>query len=265
MKLVIDEASVKAREANRTHGLPPSSVQSFLKDDPEIAGIHVSNHENQYSNAYYNSLLDSVDFISKTDYESMYVEHVYQVSQAVSRALFQLVTRKKAKLDPDKSLVSHGHCFLSLPLLLYQYVFACRMFFQVTRQSLQVSHATGIVLSFLRQVFLSQTFACKPLHLTACGHRFQVKQSLDCLLFNSTCLLFQEVAADPVAYSAVNSTIPLYVSVVGNQKRQSLVASLRGLLIMLTGEEMSGVSRDACDAMSREVGGQRRKRNTTNR
>lgn len=108
VQIIIDAGIVKTKESDRQHGLPPSSVQSFLRSDPQIVGLHISNHENEYKNPYYNSLFDSLDRVSGDDYKLRFVDHLYKVSKVVSHSLFKLVTEKDAggELDPEISLVS---------------------------------------------------------------------------------------------------------------------------------------------------------------
>lgn len=99
---------LEIKEANKSHGLPPSSVQLFLRSDPEIVGLHVSNHENGFTNPYYNSLLDSIEQISSEELETKFTDYIANAATVVSRSLFKLITGKDAtsSVDPEKALVS---------------------------------------------------------------------------------------------------------------------------------------------------------------
>lgn len=37
---------------NQTIGIPPASLQTFLKERPSIPGIFITNHENEFRNKY---------------------------------------------------------------------------------------------------------------------------------------------------------------------------------------------------------------------
>lgn len=116
VQIITDAGLSKVKRADQGHGLPPSSVQSFLRKDEHIVGLHVSNHENQFTNPYYNSLLDSVELLSKADVEKRFVDHIHTVSQILSRSLFKLVTGKDEALVPEKDLVSLHTSYWCSPL-----------------------------------------------------------------------------------------------------------------------------------------------------
>jgi nicastrin len=93
--------------ADPGQGLPPSSVQSFLRKDGQIAGIHVSNHEKEFQNLHYNSLFDTVEQLSAFEYNESFVNHILKASKIISRSLFKLMTGKEAgTLNHDEELVS---------------------------------------------------------------------------------------------------------------------------------------------------------------
>ena len=106
LQIIANAGESKVKRADISHGLPPSSVQSFLRKDEQIVGLHVSNHENEFTNPYYNSLLDSVERLSADDYEKRFIDHIHTVSQIISRSLFKLVTGQDSALIPEKDLVS---------------------------------------------------------------------------------------------------------------------------------------------------------------
>lgn len=92
---------INVQEANKNQGLPPASVQSFLKKYPRISSIFISNHEKEFTNIHYNSFLDEVRRNdSLEDYNSKYVDRIVKISQIVSDTVFHLFTDDKgAKLD----------------------------------------------------------------------------------------------------------------------------------------------------------------------
>lgn len=93
-------SNINVREANKNQGLPPASVQSFLKKYPKISSIFISNHEKEFENIHYNSFLDEVRRNdSLEEYESKFIDRIVKVSQIVSDTVVQLFADKKEKLQ----------------------------------------------------------------------------------------------------------------------------------------------------------------------
>ena len=93
--------------------LPPSSVQNFLREDKEIGGIVISNHEKQYTNKFYNSFLDDYDNINRTE---NIADHLVKVVSVVTASLFELLTGKPCDgaKGVDKGLITNLlECYLN--------------------------------------------------------------------------------------------------------------------------------------------------------
>lgn len=48
--------------------VPPTSVQSFLKEKPDLTTVVISNHEKQFKNHYYNGILDDAESLGFDKY-----------------------------------------------------------------------------------------------------------------------------------------------------------------------------------------------------
>lgn len=97
---------MKLEYAEETHGLPPASVQSFLKRDKNIASMVLSNHQNETENIHYNSFLDDFKWNSVDVLDNVYANQISKISQLVSSTLYEVMTGNKANLSPDKKAVS---------------------------------------------------------------------------------------------------------------------------------------------------------------
>lgn len=107
---------INVREANKEQGLPPASVQSFLKKNPKIPSIFISNHEKEYTNIHYNSFLDEVRRNDNPDeYRRNFVDRIVKVSEIVCDTVFRLFTDKREKMESkvDRNLTENLlECFL---------------------------------------------------------------------------------------------------------------------------------------------------------
>lgn len=124
LQIIQNVGVLESKEASKEHGLPPSSVQSFLRSDPGIVGLHISNHETGFTNPYYNSLLDSIEQISSEELETKFTDYIAKVATVVSRSLFKLITGKDAasSLTPEKDLVSLASVLLQEPRLRHVHI-----------------------------------------------------------------------------------------------------------------------------------------------
>ena len=103
--------------SNPNQGLPPSSVHSFLRERENIIGLHLANHDKEYSSNYVNSFMDDAGQYSKADFDSKFTRHLAEVSTFVSRSLFRILTGKGSvpkedagKMQGDQELVSFLSC-----------------------------------------------------------------------------------------------------------------------------------------------------------
>lgn len=60
------QKALKAR--NVKNSVPPTSVQSFLEAKPNLTTIVISNHEKEFVNKYYNSILDDAESLNYNRY-----------------------------------------------------------------------------------------------------------------------------------------------------------------------------------------------------
>jgi len=86
------------------NGIPPASVQSFLKQSA-IPSVVLTNFENEFSNTMYHSIYDSADF-HQYDYalgeDQKVVRHLAQVSKMVAKAIISLATGQIASGMQDQ-------------------------------------------------------------------------------------------------------------------------------------------------------------------
>lgn len=85
--------------------VPPSSLHTFLKNDPNFAGLVVTDHEKSYTNYFYNSLYDNSSNIQyvymnvSTDDEDIFPKDSIQsftaeIAEDIGKTLYHLVTNK---------------------------------------------------------------------------------------------------------------------------------------------------------------------------
>ncbi|UYV64380.1 NCSTN [Cordylochernes scorpioides] len=77
----------KVERAPSGHPLPPSSLQMFLQEDPNIAGAVLADHSGSYINPYYNSFLDT-----RSGLENELPEKLADVATTISKAIYLLLT-----------------------------------------------------------------------------------------------------------------------------------------------------------------------------
>lgn len=105
--LVSQTSNVQMMKAS--HKIPPSSLQSFLKNNPKIAGVYISNHENAFTNRFYNSFLDdkdNVDIFNSTEEllgsgTSPTVTYIGDISKIVACAIYQLANSSSGSSCDD--------------------------------------------------------------------------------------------------------------------------------------------------------------------
>lgn len=83
--------------------LPPSSFQMFLREQPNLAGLVLTNHKGIYANRYYHSIMDNYLNIKANVSESTsnteentneLVQHLVSMSTLVSKSVYQMITTK---------------------------------------------------------------------------------------------------------------------------------------------------------------------------
>ena len=103
--------------------LPPSSLQTFLKNEPSITGIVLTNHRNEYSNKFYNSLNDY--FLGINESESKLSERLTDISTVISKTIYKLLTNQSNdSIKSNETLVEQLlDCYLRSPVChLFKYV-----------------------------------------------------------------------------------------------------------------------------------------------
>jgi nicastrin len=114
--------------APEMQGLPPASVQSFLKHDYDIASLVLTNHEREFNNKYYNSFLDSDENLG-----SGIADQIAKVSQVVSKAVFDIYTGTE-----DQNLVVDLELIKDL-LECFTYNRTCSLFQKVGTKNMPAS------------------------------------------------------------------------------------------------------------------------------
>ena len=81
--------------------LPPSSIQSLLKEDPNVPGILLSNFDESFTNKYYHSLYDN------SSVQDFQVSHLIKVSETIAQFAYgQLNVPIPQDFRADEELIS---------------------------------------------------------------------------------------------------------------------------------------------------------------
>ncbi|XP_033325186.1 nicastrin [Megalopta genalis] len=75
--------------------IPPTSIQSFLKEKPDLPAVVISNHRAQFRNKYYNGILDDAQnlYFNKTDSDAL-TAALAKIAISVAEVLYKNVTEK---------------------------------------------------------------------------------------------------------------------------------------------------------------------------
>ena len=109
--LVRNSGRVTVKVPAEDRPLPPSSLHSFLAKDISMAGLLLTNHENEFANVFYNS---EWDVLRGVDHDRL-VSHLASVAGFVSAAVYNLTTGKPLPEDfsPNTTLVIFKKVFFS--------------------------------------------------------------------------------------------------------------------------------------------------------
>ncbi|RWS27375.1 Nicastrin-like protein [Leptotrombidium deliense] len=107
------ETQISVQKSNKS--LPPSSLQSFLKEDLGIAGVVLSNYDTEYRNKYYNSFLDVIKDTNVNDT----VKVLTDLSRGLSNALLKLLKNTTNADDSSNFISLLVHCFFVQPSCTY--------------------------------------------------------------------------------------------------------------------------------------------------
>ncbi|XP_071037443.1 nicastrin isoform X2 [Parasteatoda tepidariorum] len=96
--------NIEVSEAPSDLPLPPASFQSFLRKDNSIPGLVVADHDNEFINKYYNSILDSNETLNREEL----VPVLSNTASIISGTLYQLLTGKQLDkpVETSEDLVS---------------------------------------------------------------------------------------------------------------------------------------------------------------
>lgn len=84
--------------------LPPSSLQSFLKENNKLVGIVIANHEKEFKNKFYNSLFDDINNLNISD--SRVTKQLTNIATVVSKSIHELLTGNSSdSITADETLV----------------------------------------------------------------------------------------------------------------------------------------------------------------
>jgi nicastrin len=70
--------------------LPPSSLQSFLKENNKLVGVVIANHEKEFKNKFYNSLFDDINNLNISD--SRVTKQLTSIATVISKSIHELLT-----------------------------------------------------------------------------------------------------------------------------------------------------------------------------
>jgi nicastrin len=98
------QVGLNVTEAPKGNPLPPASMQSFLKARPNMTGVLLSTHSEQFKNKYYNSIFDRPSEFGLNDTTSNLTtynhvtpaaEFLHRISTTVARVVYQLATGRE--------------------------------------------------------------------------------------------------------------------------------------------------------------------------
>ncbi|XP_035704383.1 nicastrin isoform X2 [Folsomia candida] len=99
---------------NQTIGIPPASLQTFLKERPSIPGIFITNHENEFRNKFYNSMFDDAVHLQYQyqNLSSISTIKIAQLAATIASTVMGLAG-SNVNIDPDfKNANDLLHCYL---------------------------------------------------------------------------------------------------------------------------------------------------------
>ena len=73
-----------------TDGVPPASLQTFLRVAPSLKGVVVTNHAGPYKNQFYHSIFDNGEFSGANSEHTM--KALCHLSTSLARSLYTLAT-----------------------------------------------------------------------------------------------------------------------------------------------------------------------------
>lgn len=65
---IINKISTVLHADVMENSVPPTSIQSFLEEKPNLTAIVISNHGKQFENKYYNGILDNAESLNFNRY-----------------------------------------------------------------------------------------------------------------------------------------------------------------------------------------------------
>jgi nicastrin len=91
--------------------IPPSSLQNFLKYDPKLIGIVLTNHKKQYTNTFFHSIYDNYNNLRNF---GDIADHLTKVTQVVASVLYKLLTdEEKSDIKVETKLIERlVDCYL---------------------------------------------------------------------------------------------------------------------------------------------------------
>lgn len=82
---------IKIKPANQTNRLPPSSIQSFLLERPDLASLLITDHDTEFTNAYYNSLYDdntNIGYNISDSGDNELVQTIQTIASGLAKAIY---------------------------------------------------------------------------------------------------------------------------------------------------------------------------------
>lgn len=103
-------------EMGTRQGIPPASLQVFSKADPLLHGLVISSYDQEYSNKYFNGLLDNANTI-QYDYSSPGIlqQNVAALSASLASVVYTVLSGSSKDFSPEAFINTTNelfHCFL---------------------------------------------------------------------------------------------------------------------------------------------------------
>ncbi|XP_054001491.1 nicastrin isoform X1 [Hylaeus anthracinus] len=168
------------------NSVPPTSIQSFLNENPDLTAVVISNHGDQFENRYYNGILDDAESLhfNRNDSNDL-ATSLANIAIQVANVLYENVTGKQPP-SIDESIQADVEDHVFEMLICYLESAKCKLFraasspgTKLTNQVLPLyvgvdrvpntaTTLTGLLLAFLtrKEVPYMNETTCYKHHLT---------------------------------------------------------------------------------------------------
>ncbi|XP_013790954.1 nicastrin-like, partial [Limulus polyphemus] len=86
--------------------LPPASLHRFLRADLDIPGVVISNHKDEFTNRYYNSIYDFIPNINDTEVLDILASNITALTSVITETVYELLTGERpTHIEVNETLV----------------------------------------------------------------------------------------------------------------------------------------------------------------